>query len=68
MVNSGLPGIDLRLLPVAPRQIPYHADFTYFELDRTSRYWDGLEQSGAFAMHISGDFPDLEVEFWAIKG
>lgn len=68
MVNSGLPGIDLRLLPVAPRQIPYHAGFTYFELDRTSRYWEGLEQSGAFAMHISGDFPDLELEFWAIKG
>jgi len=68
MVNSGLPGIGLRLLPVAPRQIPYHAGFTYFELDRTSRYWTGLEQSGAFAVHISGDFPGLEIEFWAIKG
>jgi len=68
MVNSGLPGIGLRLLPVAPRQIPYHAGFTYFELDKTSRYWTGLEQSGAFAVHISGEFPGLEIEFWAIKG
>lgn len=68
MVNSGLPGIGLRLLPVAPRQIPYHAGFTYFELDRTSRYWQALEQSGAFAVHVSGDFPGLEMEFWAIKG
>lgn len=68
MVNSGLPGIGLRLLPVAPRQIPYHAGFTYFELDRTSRYWDGLEQSGAFAIHVSGEFPGLELEFWSIKG
>lgn len=68
MVNSGLPGISLRLLPVAPRQIPYHAGFTYFELDRTSSYWKGLEQSSAFAMHVSGDFPGLELEFWSIKG
>lgn len=68
MVNSGLPGIGLRLLPVAPRQIPYHAGFTYFELDRSSRYWEGLEQSSAFAIHISGDFPGLALEFWSIKG
>ena len=68
MVNSGLPGIGLRLLPVAPRQIPYHAGYTYFELDQTSRYWEGLEQSSAFALHVSGDFPGLQMEFWAIKG
>jgi len=68
MVNSGLPGIGLRLLPVAPRQIPYHAGFTYFELDRTSEYWQGLQQSGAFAVHISGEFPGLELEFWSIRG
>ena len=68
MVNSGLPGIGLRLLPVAPRQIPYHAGFTYFELDQTSRHWEGLEQSSAFALHVSGDFPGLVLEFWSIKG
>ncbi|MCK4826440.1 type VI secretion system baseplate subunit TssK, partial [bacterium] len=68
MVNSGLPGIGIRLLPVAPRQIPYHAGFTYFELDRTSRYWEGLEESSSIAMHVSGDFPGLELEFWIIKG
>jgi type VI secretion system protein ImpJ len=68
MVNSGLPGIGLRLLPVAPRQIPYNAGFTYFELDRTSQHWKGLEQSGAFAVHVSGDYPGLELEFWSIKG
>ena len=26
-------------LPVAPRQIPYHAGMTYFELDRSNAYW-----------------------------
>jgi type VI secretion system protein ImpJ len=68
LVNLALPGIGLRPLPVAPRQIPYHAGYTYFELDRGSQYWKQLEQSGGFAMHIAGEFPGLELEFWAIKG
>jgi len=68
MVNSGLPGIGLRLLPVAPRKIPYHTGCTYFELDKTNKYWKDLEISSAFAMHVSGDFPGLTLEFWCIKG
>ncbi|HHM05127.1 MAG TPA: type VI secretion system baseplate subunit TssK [Gammaproteobacteria bacterium] len=68
LVNLQLPGIGLKPLPVAPRQIPYHAGFTYFELDRASEYWRQMTQSGGFAFHIGGDFPGLELEFWAIKG
>ncbi len=68
MVNSSLPGIGLRLLPVAPRHIPYHAGYTYFDLDRSSEYWQGLEKSEAIAVHVSGTFPGLEMELWAIKG
>ena len=36
LVNLQLPGIGLRALPVAPRQLPFHAGFTYFELERGS--------------------------------
>ena len=67
LVNMGLPGIGLRTLPVAPRQIPFHAGFTYFELDRSSEFWKQLPNAGAFAFHIGGNFPGLEMEFWAIK-
>ncbi|MGA7980923.1 MAG: type VI secretion system baseplate subunit TssK [Chromatiaceae bacterium] len=66
-VKLALPGIALRALPVAPRQIPFHAGFAYFELDRNSEFWQKLGTSGAFAMHIGGDFPDLQLEFWAIR-
>ena len=66
-VKLALPGISLRALPVAPRQIPFHAGFAYFELDRTSEFWQKLSNSGAFAMHIGGEFPGLELEFWAIR-
>ena len=69
LLQSQLPGIMLRPLPVAPRQIPYHAGFTYFELEtRGSELWKQLETSGGLAMQIAGDFPGLTLEFWAIRG
>ena len=69
LVNLQLPGVALRPMPVAPRQIPYHGGFNYFELDtRNSELWRQLERSAGLAMHVSGDFPGLELEFWAIRG
>jgi type VI secretion system protein ImpJ len=68
LVNLALPGIGLRTLPIAPRQIPYHANFHYFELDKGSELWKQLERSGGLALHIAGDFPGLELEMWAIRG
>lgn len=67
LVNLQLPGITLRNLPVAPRQLPYHAGFNYFELERNSEMWKQLQQSGGLAMHIAGEFPGLELELWAIR-
>lgn len=68
LVNLQLPGVTLRPLPVAPRQIPYHAGHTYFELEtRGNDMWKQLESSGGLAMHIAGDFPGLELEFWAVR-
>ena len=68
LVNLQLPGVSMRPLPVAPRQIPYHAGFAYFELEtRGSEMWKQLENSGGLAMHVAGDFPGLEIEFWAVR-
>lgn len=67
LVNLALLDIALRALSVAPRQIPYHAGFTYFEMDRGGDLWRALEQSGGMVMHIAGDFPGLELECWAIR-
>ena len=67
LVNLQLPGIALRQLPVAPRQLPYHSGFIYFELERNSELWKQMGTSGGFAFHIGGEFPGLEMEFWAIK-
>ena len=66
LVNVALPGIIVRPLPVAPRQIPFHAGATYFELDRGSPHWQQMQTSGGFAIHVSGDFPNLRLSLWAI--
>lgn len=67
LVNLQLPGIALRPLPVAPRQIPFHAGFTYFELDNTGDLWKQLDTSGGLGMYVTGEFPGLEVALWAIR-
>lgn len=66
-VKLALPGIGLRMLPVAPRQIPYHAGFSYFEVDRSSEYWQEMVKSGGLALFVGGDFPGLQLELWAIR-
>jgi len=67
LVRSALPGINIQALPVAPRQIPYHAGYSYFELNKQSELWGKMPASGGFAFHIGGSFPELELEFWAIR-
>ncbi len=67
LISTQLPGLKLRALPVAPRQIPYHAGFTYFELERSGNLWSTLQKSGGFAVHLGADFPGLNMELWAIR-
>lgn len=67
LVMSHLPGIKVQPLPVAPRQIPYHAGFTYFELEKSSDQWKGVQVSRVIAMHLAGEFPGIRLEMWAIR-
>lgn len=67
LVNLQLAGIKVKPLPVAPRQIPFHAGKTYFMLELSARDITQLEQSGGFAFHASGEFAELQLNFWAIR-
>ncbi len=67
LVHLQLPGVAVRALPVAPRQIPYSAGHVYFELDKSGEFWKQLERTGALALHLAGDFPGLTMEFWALR-
>ncbi|MDE9612452.1 type VI secretion system baseplate subunit TssK [Citrobacter portucalensis] len=68
MVSVQVPGIPLRALPAAPRQLPYHDGYVYFELEKGSSAWQDVVKAGALAMHISGTFPELDMQLWAIRG
>jgi type VI secretion system protein ImpJ len=68
LVRQGLSGVPLVAVPVAPRQIPYHAGYAYFELDQSHELWEQLKSSGGMAIYVAGEFPGLAMEFWAIRG
>ena len=67
LVTLQLPGVPVAPLPVAPRQIPFHAGFAYFELDQRAELWEQVKASGALALHVAGEFPGLAMELWAIR-
>jgi type VI secretion system protein ImpJ len=68
LMRLALPGLPVSPLPVAPRQIPYHAGFVYFEMDQSHELWNELKGSGGIALQVSGDVPGLAMELWAIRG
>lgn len=68
LISLQLPGIPLKSLPVAPRQLPYHAGFSYFQLDRNFPIYDKImPNSAGFGFHIAASLPELELQFWAIR-
>nr|WP_314267958.1 type VI secretion system baseplate subunit TssK [uncultured Moellerella sp.] len=67
LVRSHLPGLILRNLPVPPRQIPYTSGYLYYELQKQGPYWEQISGSGAFALHVAGEFPGLKLELWGVR-
>ncbi|MBI5276030.1 MAG: type VI secretion system baseplate subunit TssK [Burkholderiales bacterium] len=66
LVMTAVPGI--RIEPIdAPRQLPYHANFCYFQLDVQSEFWQGVKTSRRLAMYVAGELPGIDLQFWAIR-
>lgn len=68
LVSLQLPGIILKPLSSIPRQLPYHSGYTYFQLDTHSSEWEKIKNNHALAFHVSGQFPSLDMQLWAIRG
>lgn len=66
IVTRQLGGVPVLPANGAPRHIPFHAGFVYFEFDQAHQAWKELRTSGGVAMH-PGEFPNLALEFWAIR-
>ena len=67
IVHAHLPGVPLVHLPTPPPQIRAITDHVYFYLDRTSPLWPEFSQATAIGMHFAGDWPELEMELWAVR-
>lgn len=67
LVSYHLPGIKLNALSIAPRELPYHNGYVYFELEKHTELWKIFNDTSGMAFHIAGDFPNINLEFWAIK-
>ena len=66
IVHAHLPGVALVHLPTPPPQIRAITDHVYFLLDRQSPLWPDFSIASSIGMHFSGDWPDLELELWAV--
>lgn len=67
LISLSLAGIHLRDLPVAPRQLPYHAGYIYFEFDRQGQDWNAMLSSSSLSIQVSDRFDDLKLQLWAIR-
>lgn len=67
IVESALAGVPLRHVPTAPPQIRTLPGYVYFELDRQSPDFAAFASSNALGLHLSGDWPDLQVELWCVR-
>jgi type VI secretion system protein ImpJ len=66
IVHAHLPGVPLIHLPTPPPQIRAITDHVYFFFDRQSPLWPEFSVASSIGMHFSGDWPDLELELWAV--
>lgn len=67
LIAYHLPGIKLNALSMSPRELPYHSGYIYFELDKKNEMWQSFNDTSGMAFHLAGDFPNVDLEFWAIK-
>ncbi|OAI25842.1 type VI secretion protein [Methylosinus sp. R-45379] len=66
IVYANLPGIPLVHMPTPPGQIRTISHHVYFYLDRHSPLWREFSVAASIGLHFSGDWPELELELWAI--
>ncbi|PHI31685.1 type VI secretion system baseplate subunit TssK [Budvicia aquatica] len=68
LVSVQIQGVPLIPLNAAPAQLPHHSGYTYFQLDTQAPAWADIVTNSAIAFHVSGNFPELDMQFWAIRG
>lgn len=66
IVQAHLPGVEMVHMPTPPRQVRAVSDHVYFQLDKTGALWPEFSSASAIGLHFAGEWPDLELDLWAI--
>ena len=67
-VRTHTPGVPFRAQPSVPREIPYHENSVYFDLDISSAHWEKVVSNRVIHVHVDSTIPNLKLEVWAIRG
>lgn len=67
LVSAHTPGIPLIPLPAVPREIPYHANCVYLDVNISSKHWQQVRESRHITAHIDSLIPAVKFEIWAIR-
>jgi type VI secretion system protein ImpJ len=66
IVHANLPGVPLVHMPTPPMHIRAISDHVYFYLDKKTPLWPDFSQAKSIGLHFAGDWPQLELELWAV--
>lgn len=67
LVHAAIPGIAVSPMPMNPPELTYQQAAVYFELERSSRYWDQIRTSSRIGLHVTDMFPGISLELWAVR-
>ena len=67
LVTSHTNGVALTPVVQIPNNIPMYDQFVYFEMQSGTQLWSEISVTGIIALHIAGNFPDLDMQLWTIN-
>lgn len=67
VISKQLPGIRVVPMVAAPKQIPFMADYVYFELDKKSEFWKSIYEMQTLSLCLTRRFAQIDLQLWAIK-
>lgn len=59
--------VRVRALGMKPQELPPFAGWTYFEIDKNSSAWAGIEKGRSIAIHCAENLPELKLQLWGIR-
>lgn len=68
IINSAMPGIQIRHIPIPPSSLPIKIGYEYFSIESSSDLWKRINESKSLAIYIPKDLVAVELKLIVIKG